>query len=277
MIDSILKRKSIRTYEKQPLSKKDCDLVKKIITEMKNSKGPFGNSVKWFTFDVQQYEEEKSVKLGTYGTVKNGQFFFGGVIKNTFEAMIDYGYMFEKITLKLTSHNLGTLWIGGMFNRKALDGMILNGEIVPAISPVGYTSEYKTIRDRLTRTAIKGNQRKPFSTLFFHNDIDHPLNESDNHLLSLTKYLKLVQLAPSASNKQPWRVIIKDNQADFYLERTPNYARSLEFDIQAIDMGIALCHFCLGLEEDHINYEITNTKSNNTIDKMLFIARVTIK
>ncbi|BCR35235.1 nitroreductase family protein [Mariniplasma anaerobium] len=276
MIDSILKRKSIRTFDKQLLSEKDRNLVKEITARMKNDVGPFGNSVKWFVFDVEQYEKEKAVKLGTYGTVKNGQFFFGGIIKNTFEAMMDYGYLFEKIILELTHHNLGTLWIGGMFNRNALDEMILPGEIVPAISPVGYTSEYRSLRDRLTRTAIKGNQRKAFSTLFFDNDLDHPLDESKN-LLPLAKYLKLVQVAPSASNKQPWRVVLNDNQADFYLERTPNYAKSLGFDIQAIDMGIALCHFCIGLDEDYVSYEITNNKATYIADSFQFIAGVLTK
>ena len=66
----------------------------------------------------------------------------------------------------------------------------------------------------------------------------------------------MVRLAPSASNKQPWR-IVKDGSAwHFYLQRTPKYGPgSVVFnvmklaDLQRVDMGIAMCHFELTARE----------------------------
>ena len=67
--------------------------------------------------------------------------------------------------------------------------------------------------------------------------------------------LEMVRKAPSASNKQPWRIIKDQNTWHFYLMRTPGYLdnRYLKImkieDLQRVDMGIAMCHFELTTRE----------------------------
>ncbi len=62
--------------------------------------------------------------------------------------------------------------------------------------------------------------------------------------------------APSASNRQPWRVVRDGGGFHFYLSRTKGYGRgSLMFrllrlpDLQRVDLGIAMCHFELVARE----------------------------
>jgi hypothetical protein len=55
-------------------------------------------------------------------------------------------------------------------------------------------------------------------------------------------------LGPSASNKQPWRVIRDDRAFHFFLCRNPGYEIT-GFDLQLNDMGIARCHFELSAHE----------------------------
>ena len=65
----------------------------------------------------------------------------------------------------------------------------------------------------------------------------------------------MVRLGPSASNKQPWRVVKHDRYWRFYLRRTPGYREDLIkrildlCDLQRLDMGIAMCHFELAARE----------------------------
>ena len=65
----------------------------------------------------------------------------------------------------------------------------------------------------------------------------------------------MVRLGPSASNKQPWRVIQEDHAFHFYVQRTPGYRDSLlqrmlrVEDLQRVDLGIAMCHFELTARE----------------------------
>jgi hypothetical protein len=83
--------------------------------------------------------------------------------------------------------------------------------------------------------------------VFFERDFDIPLLDPGADQLAL----EMVRLAPSASNKQPWRVIKDGESFHFFLQRTPGYRESLLkkalgiFDLQRVDMGIALCHFAL--------------------------------
>ena len=65
----------------------------------------------------------------------------------------------------------------------------------------------------------------------------------------------MVRLAPSAVNKQPWRVIAADNTAHFYLKRSKGFGRSTHLDMQKIDLGIALCHFALTAKENGLSIE----------------------
>ena len=57
-------------------------------------------------------------------------------------------------------------------------------------------------------------------------------------------------MAPSATNKQPWRIVRDGHAWHFYLRRTRGYGKNSALftvlriaDLQRVDMGIALCHF----------------------------------
>ena len=63
-------------------------------------------------------------------------------------------------------------------------------------------------------------------------------------------------MAPSASNKQPWRVVRRGADWHFYLQRTKGYGKGSPLfavlrlaDLQRVDLGIALCHFELTARE----------------------------
>ena len=64
-----------------------------------------------------------------------------------------------------------------------------------------------------------------------------------------------MRLAPSASNRQLWKVVKKDDRFHFYLRRTPGYQDQAVLkwtgnaDLQRIDIGIAMCHFDLVCNE----------------------------
>lgn len=59
----------------------------------------------------------------------------------------------------------------------------------------------------------------------------------------------MLRLAPSASNKQPWRVLVDNEKFHFYLARNKGYGEALGYDVQKIDIGIAMCHFELTMQE----------------------------
>ena len=65
----------------------------------------------------------------------------------------------------------------------------------------------------------------------------------------LAPALEAVRLAPSAVNKQPWRAVVCGEKVHFYEKRSRGYVSDNGWDLQKIDMGIALCHFELAAKE----------------------------
>ena len=268
MTEAIKIRRSVRTYLKKPLNKKEEEIVKSLLSETEKKKAPFGNQARFFYYSTNKSFDDEAKKIGTYGFVKNAPSFFGGVIENTFQGIIDFGYLFEHIILELTKHDFGTVWLGGTFSRNAFSHEVHEHEVIPAISPVGYSVEKLSLMEKAIRMTIKADRRKPIEELFFVNDFNHPIRENHPYM----KYLELVQLGPSASNKQPWRVIVDDKKVHFYLQRTPKYAESIPFIMQGLDMGIAIYHFEAGLIEDDKKYMITNLFMPNIEDKEYIVS-----
>jgi nitroreductase len=93
----------------------------------------------------------------------------------------------------------------------------------------------------------------PWEKLFFHRRFSVPLTREEAG--GYATPLELVRLGPSASNKQPWRIVKDGNVWHFYLQRTKGYGGGLisnllkGADLQRIDMGIAMSHFELAARE----------------------------
>jgi hypothetical protein len=94
----------------------------------------------------------------------------------------------------------------------------------------------------MNRWGSKGNQRKPAEQLFFNRSLGNPLSYDD--IGGYRSCLENLRLAPSASNKQPWRIILTAEGFHFFLDRDPLYSKLIpRVDLQRIDMGIAQFHF----------------------------------
>jgi hypothetical protein len=190
--------------------------------------------------------------LTTYGVIKGARQFIVGTVEKQPMAMEDYGYCMEQNILKATSMGLGTCWLGGTFKRRGFADKIRidDGELLPAISPVGYPRETRSVVDRIFRYVAASDKRKPWNELFYLHDTDHILDEQNSG--GFRDPLECVRMAPSASNKQPWRIVKGKGQDafHFYLKRTPGYENVVKYvKLQNVDMGIAMSHFELAAKE----------------------------
>ncbi len=248
--DVIKKRISCRTYKEDPLTEDDQKKLKDFL--ISNVQGPFGNQVRFELIHLGGKEQGEINTLATYGFIKGaGTFIVGAVTKGNL-AMEDYGYCMERNILAATHLGLGTCWLGGTFNRSASASRInkRDDEVIPAITPVGYARTRKSIMDTIIRLFAKSGSRKAWEELFFEGDTRSPLTRGTADPYELA--LECVRVGPSASNRQPWRVIKEKGRDIFhlYVSRTPGYAQKYpEASLQDVDMGIAICHFEVGLRE----------------------------
>lgn len=95
--------------------------------------------------------------------------------------------------------------------------------------PVGYTAKKMSVRETMMRMAIKADDRLLFEELFYDGTFDTPLSKEKADSLRLP--LEMVRLAPSAVNKQPWRIVIKDDCVHFYLKRSKGFGHEGKLDM----------------------------------------------
>ena len=249
----IHQRHSCRTYQRFPLSDPDLSALKTFANRY--AVGPFGHQSRFRVLPASDYDPGTLPRLGTYGFIKNPAAFILGAISNQSGALEDFGYSMELLVLKATDLGIGSCWLGGTFtkSRFARQMDLLPDELFPAVTALGYPSNQISWLDRTVRIFAGADHRLPWDRLFFSNTWEEPLpeNQAGDYLLPL----QLLRLGPSASNKQPWRVLKESVNWHFFLERNPNYpppvfGQLLDVaDLQRIDMGIAMAHFQLGLEE----------------------------
>ena len=123
------------------------------------------------------------------------------------------------------------------------------------------------------RKGIRADERLDFEALFFDGDTSTPLSREKAGVLALP--LEMVRLAPSAVNKQPWRVIVKDGAAHFYCKRSKGVGGG-QLDMQMIDLGIALCHFDLTAQECGLDMEFVQ-EDPRLAEDMEYVASYRVK
>jgi len=201
-------------------------------------------------------------KLGTYGNISGAKSFIVGILNKQEKDAVEFGYLFEKIILFTTDLGLQTCWLGGGFNRRDFkqNTKILENEFIPIVSPVGIKKGNPRLLESVMRTAVGADKRKPWSELFFQGNAAVPLSKSDAGPYEIP--LEMVRLGPSASNKQPWRIIKDNNAFHFFLYRTRGYGVP-NYDVQKNDIGIAKCHFELSAIESGLTGKWQQTANIN--------------
>lgn len=242
--EAAMKRKSMRTYKEEPISQK---LRQKLMNYIENVKAPFNTKIRFKIIDMDNISSD--VKLGTYGVIKGAKTFICSAVEKEDRYEENLGYVFEKIILYATTLGLGTCWLGGTFKRgefgKAME--LKESEFMPTITPIGYAKENRSLLDSFMVIAAGSKNRKDWNELFFDKSFDKVITREE--LGSLKEAFEMVRIAPSASNKQPWRIVKNGNNFHFFITRNKGYGKALNFDIQRLDIGIAMCHFESTLNE----------------------------
>jgi nitroreductase len=249
VIEIIKDRTSWRTYSNQLLEDDTKKKINQILT-LKDFKSPFGELAGKSRFEligVPEFAPDERKKLGTYGLIKGAQEFIVGAIEKSDYYKENYGYILEAIILAATDLNLGTCWLGGTFNKSLFSTKIKcqKNELVPAITPIGHTPITRRTKEKAMRAFIKADSRFPWSKIFFENIFPTALpRETTGRYEPL---LEMVRLAPSAGNKQPWRIFKEKgcNNFHFHVKFSQNSKMKVYNSFINIDIGIAICHFDL--------------------------------
>lgn len=258
--ETIGRRFSCRSYVPRPIEPELRDQLSKLLSA--SSTGPLGTRVRLELVSAVEQDLTALKGLGTYGFIKGASGFIIGAAGQGEYNMEDYGYLLERAVLFATDIGLGTCWLGGTFNKSSFSRKISlkETEIIPAVVAVGYVADKRRWFDSFIRRRAGSDSRLPWAALFFDATFRTALSVDKSGAFATP--LEMVRLGPSASNKQPWRIIRDGTKWHFHMQRTSGYGnRNTTFlklaDLQRVDMGIAMCHFELTVREMGLSGEWT--------------------
>lgn len=236
ILDTIRARRSVRTFDGIDLYSGDLEKIEECA---KGADNPYGQLIEW---RILSADEGLSSPV-----IVGAQRFIAGKMRRAEHAEEAFGYSFEKIVLLCETLGVGTTIIAGTMDRDAFERAmeLKSGEVMPCMSPLGYPAKKMSIREGMMRAGIKADSRLDFGEIFFDGAFDKPISDGG----AIKDALEAVRLAPSAVNKQPWRVVLDGSAAHFYIKHARGYGAGTGWDMQKIDLGIALCHFELAMRE----------------------------
>ena len=226
-------RRSVRTFDGTPLRPEDAQRILEYAGQTAN---PYGLPITWKILDAKAHGLSSPVIVGTDS-------YIAGKLRRAPGAEEAFGYAFEKVVLFALFLGVGTTWIAGTMNREAFERAmdLTDGEVMPCVSPLGYPANKMSLRESMMRKGVSADSRLPFAELFFDGGFDRAL--TPERAGALADALEAVRFAPSAVNKQPWRVVLCGDKAHFYEKRSKGFAPEGGWDLQKVDVGIALSHF----------------------------------
>lgn len=227
IIEAIQERRSVRTYNGAPLSRTASSELFKAIN---NAYDPFEGDI---SIKLNDFDLSDGFRPSTYGVIKGAMTYFLVAGTDSRQSELSIGFVFEQIVLKAWQLGLGTCWIGGTFKGSDFDRLAdtwTEGQQLRIVSPVGVPSGL-SFREKIMRTAVGSDRRKPFEKLFFDTDFATPLSPNSRYGTAL----EMLRLAPSSTNSQPWRALVIGETVHFYYMPKSKFA--------VIDCGIGLCHF----------------------------------
>ena len=224
-------RRAVRTYNPdKPLSDKEITEIQEAID---NAESPFGGQV---AVKMHQFDLEGKQTPSTYGSVSGASWYMLVGFPEDRDSALSAGFKQAQVALKIFSMGLGTNWVTDTFSgsifQKAADFPAETP--LHVIMPVGYPADKQRLVEKLTHKMLGSTTRKPFDSLFFSGDFNHPVSEES----PFYKPLEYMRSAPSAYNKQPWRALVDRNKVYFYQEPSRD---------SLIGMGIGLAHFYFSL------------------------------
>ena len=241
----VRERRSVRTFDGQGIRSEVLEQLKSFAGSCSN---PYGIPMEFRFLNAKEHGLKSPVIAGTeeYVAVKLKR------VPHFEEAL---GYAMEQFVLDAWSVGIGTTWIGGTMDRQAFEKAmeLSEDEVMPCVSPIGHAAKRMSIKETVMRKGVGADRRKAFEELFYTDGFDRPMKEDEAGELLLP--LQMVKCAPSAVNKQPWRVVVTESDIHFYMAKGKGFESSSVGNMQKIDMGIALCHFALGAEEAGLDVE----------------------
>lgn len=243
------RRRSVRRYRDAPVPEESVNSLGSAIEQVRPLDAEIAAEVVLTPFSTLG----SRTAVGAVGVASEAPWYLIGRAEPHDGRMEEVGFRMEQAVLAATGLGLGTCWMAGFFRSGHLAEHIGGApEDVLALSPVGWPASGR--REAWTQTLVKNvsarrGARKPVGEFAFWQRWGEPVSE---RLVppEVWRALEMARIAPSWSNVQPWYFLMSENivfaLGDSRPQRWNNRSGKPYY---RLDVGIAMCHFWLTLEQ----------------------------
>jgi nitroreductase len=238
LTETIHRRTSIRTYTGEPLAPEHLTLlqgVAKHAPRLTQTPVRFG-----FIEGRAQVEHILKGIVGNYGKVQGAPALIVGISGQGPYPQESLGFAMEHLILEATRQNIGTCWNSGMFDSKHAEEQVSlePGEQILAVSPVGYPAP--SGQDKLLKTLVMAKKRKALKDIIYADSWRGNAQTVLDSRPGIESIAEAVRWAPSATNRQPWRMILTAKTVVLTSTRRNS----------GLDNGIAMAHWYIAAHEE---------------------------
>lgn len=242
LLEAIFRRVSTRSFDGAALGPDDARMLREMLDRTMGSiEPPFRNAVRLALAAGNGNGDGKPEGMGTMGLISGASAYLAAAAARAPGALEDIGYLMEDAVLEATRLGYDSCWIGGVFSRDkaARAAEAGRGDLVPCVVAIGKAGSKRSAADILVTGAARSRSRKPLESIVYRipeGNLGEPW----------TTVARAVQAAPSASNKQPWRLVRAGTPGVWvvFLDEDRLYNSALgTVRLQNIDIGIAMRHF----------------------------------
>ena len=255
LYNAVLERYSVRRYQDQPLSEEHIEAVKHIIAKI--TPLAVHAAVQFFQLSAYANAFDRLVMQGPHGQLINAPHVILPYTANLQTTELETGFQAQQFCVRCYQLGIGTCYIGtagrehGVASHFHLPEASQMGAAVVYGLPV--EKETRTLANYLRKPGYR-TRRKPMEEIFSVNTF-HQAGEAPE---SLKEILLAAQRSPSATNAQPWHLLLKDHW--LYLYTNPGvYPKILHessrLTYALFDAGILMANVSLAYEAmDHYRH-----------------------
>lgn len=225
LYEIIEKRKSVRKFDMNSLDSVLLQQIKQFAEEVT----PLIPDIR-VKFNVYSHEEVKSL------LAIKAPHYVGIYSENKDNFLLNAGYMLQQMDLYLSANNLGSCWLGMAKPSVALPEAVDGLDFVIMLA-------FGNPKEEVHRSSKVEFKRKSLEEI----------REGSGY----EEIMEAARLAPSARNTQTWYFICKEKEILVCRRHTGFVTEHLMSRLNTIDVGIAMCHLDLALENRGMERDVT--------------------
>lgn len=225
-IEILRHRHSVRSYSKEVLEKHMVDELKATVTSINTYEA--GLKFKLFFNNNDPFNGF----FKSYGTFENPSNYLVAVVDEGVDHILEKaGYYAEKFVIKCIELGIGTCFVGGTYDPASINVILKAGEKILFVVLFGFSTDRLRLKEKMMAHFI---HRKKYN-LSHYFEPEKDFEEKCKSFPNLKTGTEAVECAPSAMNKRPVRVFIRNIKGKDLICAKVNETNKKNL----IDLGIA--------------------------------------